>query len=1014
MEDDSRGMAEVRQRLGHEPDFVVTRVTAPPSVTPGSTFQSTVEVCNRGGVGSGVDLNLYFSDDDAISPSDFWATSLYVGYLSPGQCQSQPVTVSAYVPTDGPWYLGAYADPHDSLLESDESNNGLASEIMGIGYAADFVVTSVTGPASAQFGQSITTQVTVCNRGTQSDYADISVYLSADNIIRADIPPNPPEDSFLGSAPSVYLYPGQCSTTSVLGSANPPPPGMEGPYFIGAVADPYESRPELIESNNALAGDRMGVGSRADFVITSVTGPASAQFGQSITAQVTVCNHGTQADAAEVGLYLSADDIIGADVPPNPPEDSFLGSAYVGYLSPGQCRTQPISGSANPPPPGMEGPYFIGAVADPYESRTELIEDNNALAGYRMGVGNGSDFVITSVTGPASAQPGQSITTQVTICNHGTQAASTEVEVYLSTDSTIRAYTLPNPPEDSYVGSAGTGYLQPGQCRTVAVSGSAHPPPPGTEGPYFVGAVADPYGSQPELIEDNNALAGYRMGVGYRGDFVVTSVTGPASAQVGQSISAQVTVCNRGTQADSTEVGVYVSADNIIRGDTPPGPPEDYFLGSAPTGHLYPGQCTTTPVSGNVYPPPPGADGPYFIGAIADPYKSRTELIEDNNALAGYRMGLGLKADFVITSATGPNSVRPGNAFTMSVGICNRGQQADTVDVDLYLSADTDVRVPLWPDPSEDSYLGTISSVSLAAGACSTRSLSVTAPSVPEGAYYLGAVADAHNLRVELIEDNNSKAGNVIGVGYSADFLITSVTGPSSVKPNTTFTMSTTVCNRGQLADTVDVELYLSPDNQVRAPTPPAPPEDFYLGTITNISLAVGACSTRSLSVTAPSVVDGAYYLGAVADAHNQRVELIEDNNAKVGNVIGVGYRADFVITSVTGPSSVVRNAPFSASVTVCNRGQVTDSVEAELYFSSDATIRVPTPPLPPEDFYLGTLPAVTLAPGACSTRSLTVNANVPTSGRYYLGAVADPYNSRTELIEDNNTRAGTYMTVNP
>jgi subtilase family serine protease len=88
--------------------------------------------------------------------------------------------------------------------------------------------------------------------------------------------------------------------------------------------------------------------------------------------------------------------------------------------------------------------------------------------------------------------------------------------------------------------------------------------------------------------------------------------------------------------------------------------------------------------------------------------------------------------------------------------------------------------------------------------------------------------------------------------------------------------------------------------------------------------------------------------------------------------------------------------------------------VEVELYFSSDATIRVPTPPLPPEDFYLGTLPAVTLAPGACSTRSLTVNANVPTSGRYYLGAVADPYNSRTELIEDNNTRAGTYMTVNP
>jgi hypothetical protein len=143
-------------------------------------------------------------------------------------------------------------------------------------------------------------------------------------------------------------------------------------------------------------------------------------------------------------------------------------------------------------------------------------------------------------------------------------------------------------------------------------------------------------------------------------------------------------------------------------------------------------------------------------------------------------------------------------------------------------------------------------------------------------------------------------------------------------------------------------------------------------------------------------------------------VELIEDNNSKAGNVIGVGNRADFVITSVTGPSSVVRNASFSASVTVCNRGQLTDTVDVDLYFSADATIRTPTPPIPPEDSYLGSLPGVTLAPGACSTRSITVPANVPASGSYYLGGVADPFNSRVELNEENNTKAGTYMSVTP
>jgi subtilase family serine protease len=251
-------------------------------------------------------------------------------------------------------------------------------------------------------------------------------------------------------------------------------------------------------------------------------------------------------------------------------------------------------------------------------------------------------------------------------------------------------------------------------------------------------------------------------------------------------------------------------------------------------------------------------------------------------------------------------------------------------------------------------------------------------------------------------------------VGTKADFTITTVTGPYSVKPGNTFTVSTTVCNRGQLADTTDVELYLSADTTVRVPTPPIPAEDRYLGTITNVSLAAGACASRSLAVTAPSVPEGAYYLGAVADPYNAKPELNEDNNAKAGNIIGVGNKADFVTTAATGPASVARNGAFLASVTVCNRGQFTDMVDVELYFSADSTIRVPTPPLPPEDYYLGSLPAVSLAAGACSTRSVTVNAYVPTSGSYYLGAVADPYNSRMELIEDNNTKAGTYMSVLP
>ncbi|WP_309243013.1 CARDB domain-containing protein, partial [Hyalangium versicolor] len=451
------------QGLSTAPDFVVTKVTAPASSMPENSFQTTVEVCNRGGTGSGTDVNLYFSDDDVITPDDFWAETLYVGYLSPGQCESQSVWLTASVPTPGPWYVGAYADPYGSQLESDEGNNGLASPVMGIGMGADFVVTSVKGPASAESGQYITTQVTVCNRGTQGGSVDVEVYLSADEFIHPNTSPGVSEDSYVGSAFSEYLTPGQCRTVPVSGSAQSPEPGSEGAYYVGAVADPHEGRPELIEDNNALAGYRMGVGYGPDFVITSVTGSASAEEGQRMTAQVTVCNRGTRGSYTDVEVYLSADDVINFDTSPGPGEDSYVGSAYIDYLSPGRCTTVPVEGNVSLPAPGFEGPYYVGAVADPHGNREELIEDNNTLAGYRMGVGYGPDFVVTSVTGPAGAESGQHIITQVTVCNRGTRVRYAEVAVYLSTDADIRASVTPDPAGDSMLGSAPIDYLAPGQ-----------------------------------------------------------------------------------------------------------------------------------------------------------------------------------------------------------------------------------------------------------------------------------------------------------------------------------------------------------------------------------------------------------------------------------------------------------------------------------------------------------------------------------------------------------------------
>ncbi|HEX8826061.1 MAG TPA: CARDB domain-containing protein, partial [Archangium sp.] len=427
-----------------------------------------------------------------------------------------------------------------------------------------------------------------------------------------------------------------------------------------------------------------------DFAITSVKGPASVTPGQQFTATVTVCNQGSMGDSTEVELYLSSDALISSTKPPDPAADQPLGYLSINYLSPGQCQTLTHSVSAWVP---SEGAWYLGAVVDPGNFRPEAREDNNALAGTRMGIGHNPDFVVTSVKGPASTMPGQQFTAKVTVCNQGTQGGSTEAELYLSADATITPTNSPDPSTDQPVGYLPIHYLNPGQCQTLTQSVSAWVP---SEGAWYVGAAVDPGNYRPELIDDNNTLAGTLMGVGHRPDFVVTTVKGPASVMPGQQFNATVTVCNQGTQADSTQVELYLSSDATITPTNSPDPSTDQPLGYVYGNYLEPGQCRTLTQSFSAWVP---SSGPWYLGAVADPVNSRPELIEDNNTLAGTRVGIGNNPDFVVTSVTGPASVRHNDPFTATVTVCNQGTVGDSTEVELYLSKDDIITPTYMPDP---------------------------------------------------------------------------------------------------------------------------------------------------------------------------------------------------------------------------------------------------------------------------------------------------------------------------
>jgi subtilase family serine protease len=406
----------------------------------------------------------------------------------------------------------------------------------------------------------------------------------------------------------------------------------------------------------------------------------------------------------------------------------------------------------------VDGAYYAGGIIDPQNNMVELIEDNNAKAGSRIGVGNKPDFVVSSITGPASAMPGQQITASVTVCNQGTQSGSAPLELYLSSDTTITPNSATGPSPDSFFGYAPVPMLNPGQCQTLSVQGSAYVP---TEGAYYLGGFIDPQNNMNELIEDNNATAGSRIGVGNKPDFMVSSVTGPNSALSGQSFTTSVTVCNQGTQAASTQVELYLSADTTITPNGPTGPSPDSFVASKPTAMLNPGQCQVVSVLGSAYVP---ADGAYYLGVVADPQNTMVELIEDNNTKVGSRIGIGNKADFVVSTVSSASSVRMGQSLTVSVTVCNQGTQSGSTQVEVYLSADTTITPNGPAGPSPDSFVGSMPTATLAAGQCQV--LSVVGPAyVPAtGSYYAGAVVDPQNGLTELIEDNNTKAGTLVSV----------------------------------------------------------------------------------------------------------------------------------------------------------------------------------------------------------------------------------------------------------
>lgn len=740
------------------PDFVVTNVVAPAAVLPGSQFTAQITVCNQGNQPGSTPVDVVISRDTTFNPlapppvDDVLLGGQGTQFLSPGQCQTLSFNVPAITPpplpgppsTSSSFNLGAVADVFGGMPELDKQNNASAPRPISIGFGSDLTVSMVSAPTAATPGATLNTQVTVCNQGTSFGGAPVDLVLSLDPVIA--LPPpggpfGPNDDRRIANLFIPGLAPSQCATVPLSGPAFPPGPGTPGTYFLGAVVDADGFEFELNEANNSSAGSRLNLGNGADFRVGTITPPFNVNVGGNFSTTVQLCNVGNLAGSAAVSVVLSLDDVIQPVLAPGPNDDRVVGTSAPIIAAAGQCVSTTVSGVANAPGP-TPALLTVGAVADFSNSSPELDETNNAAASTvrKMGVGAGPDFVIVNSTTERNLLPGAALSHTFQICNRGTVAGSTSVDLVASPD---RTFSFEPPQPDLLLGGTSVT-LNPNGCSTRTISGFTPP-----DGSWFLSAFADTFNGVVELNETNNTGTPAVLNVGSLPDFQVTSLTVPASATPGQAFNASVTICNRGTAPGSAMAELLTSLDAVI--DT-----NDLRVAPISLPFLAVNACSTQTVPAFANTPLP-VNATLWVGVAIDLPGGISELNKANNTRVA-TMLVGHGPDFQVTSISAPSTVTTGQAFSTTVTVCNRGTMQGSTPVDVVMSTDT--FLGFGPGQLDTPVGGTL--VSLNAGQC--RSVAITSFPTALGAMFVGAIADNNNVVVELSDTNNVSSARSITV----------------------------------------------------------------------------------------------------------------------------------------------------------------------------------------------------------------------------------------------------------
>ncbi|MDA3787937.1 MAG: PKD domain-containing protein, partial [Desulfobacula sp.] len=426
------------------PDLRVATVNGQDNVTAGDRIEVTWEVKNYGMAATKGSL---WTDTIYLSSSAEWDGNFEASAsvnqsmalaISQSYSKTYALSVSAHLPS-GDYYIYIKTDVNNDIYEHSDENNNISRSgaITVLPYPpVDLTVANFDASDAALSGQAININWTIKNveqARTLTSWND-KIYLSL------DVNLNPEEDILLKTVGSGGSLNAQADYARSI-TANIPN-GISGDYYLILYADASNEVPESNENNNSAASAvSIELTPPPDLQITSFTIPSEGISGQPIDVNFTVENKGTgPANRSKWydAVYLSANDVLDSS-------DIRLNTiAHTSVLNP----TDSYNLIPDVELPGyVSGIYYVIIKTD---NRNDIYEhdaeDNNVVTSQPIAITMlpPADLVVTDITVPESAAPGNPVTISWTIENQGQNTAVGRMKegVYIS-ENTTWEYTDP-------------------------------------------------------------------------------------------------------------------------------------------------------------------------------------------------------------------------------------------------------------------------------------------------------------------------------------------------------------------------------------------------------------------------------------------------------------------------------------------------------------------------------------------------------------------------------------------